>query len=232
MASSHCFNCKGCGHLARDCPAQVSIKTEPVNDPVLLSNSNIQYVDEDELEEDFLYTGSIELRCIDFSLDCPFVDNGLNFLRTDRGNLLNSWRANLPKAHEFANVKLNTHYGGEPVTPMFLAEHLNEVLTCVNKDIETSSKPSKIIQKNRDIMDALKDHFVHTGHEEQKEGGNSRQTHIQIMHTSNYVSSMPLNQDTLETVGNQNELIMEMNADPEGMLLNTSNTHHTLPNLI
>ena len=79
MASGRCFNCKRHGHLAHDCPTQGSVETEPVDDAVLLSNSNIQYVDEDEHEEDFLYTGSTELGCIEFS---PFVDDGLALVAT------------------------------------------------------------------------------------------------------------------------------------------------------
>lgn len=208
MASGRCFNCKSHGHLARDCLDQVSIKTEPsVDDAALLANSNIQYVHEDELEEDFLYTGNIELGYVDFSPACPFVDNGLNLPQmreTDRGGLTDNRRAYLPEVQDFSNIRSGVVYCGDPVAPMLWAECLSEVLKCFNKnfelpkldrltkDIETLSKPSKNFWKNNCIMDVPKDLFVLTGREEQKEGGNGEQTHMQITHTSNFVADCAL----------------------------------------
>ena len=252
MASGHCFNCRRCGHLAHDCPTQGSIKTEPVDDAVLLSNSNIQYVDEDELEENFLYTGSIELGCIDFPPACLFVDDGLDLLqanRTNRESLIDSCRVHSLEVHEFHNVALNTLYGGEPITLIFWAEHLSEVLKHVNKNntepprvdspltndlnAETPHTQSQINWKNHCIINAPNDLFVLACREEQKEGRNGKESHANTAHFVD-VCSTPLNarEDTPEMVGNWNELIMEMDTDLEGALLNASNTHHTLPNSI
>ena len=151
--------------------------------------------------------------------------------------------------HEFHNVALNSLYGSGPITPIFWAEHLSEVLKHVNKnntelpkvdsrltndlDAETLRSQSQIDWKNRCVMNAPNDLFVLACREEQKEGGNGEESHANNTHFID-VCSTPLNarEDTPEMVGNRNELIMETDTDLEGALLNASNTNHTLPNSI